>query len=373
MSEFDHSRHSNRPVSSLAELTAVRFKEFLREPEALFWSFGFPILLAIGLGIAFRNRPPDISHVGVISVSQPLSPSFKRSVPLKGGAAGVVAGWLRRDKQLAVEVVSRDSALLALRNGRLALVVDASNPDGTLRYTYDDTRPDARTARLLVDNAIQAGAGRPTPVATANVIVREKGARYIDFVVPGLLGMTIMGGGIWGLGFSIVDQRRKNLLKRLIATPMSRAEYLASYLMSRIVLLVAEVGLLLGAAIMIFGVPMRGPVGVTIVEIIVSSLTFGGIGLLIASRAKTIEGVSGLMNLVMLPMWVLSGVFFSSKNFPAAVQPFIQALPLTAANDALRATMLQGASWSALGPEFAVLIAWMIGSFVLALKLFRWR
>jgi len=365
---------TNAPKSSLSELTAVRFKEFLREPEALFWSFGFPILLAIGLGIAFRNRPPDISHVAVIAASQPSSGDAKGSVPLKAVPLkpDSVAAWLRREKLLAVEVVSRDSALQGLRTGRLALVVDASG-DSVLHYRYDDTRPDARTARLLVDDAVQAGAGRATPVHVTNQIVREKGARYIDFVVPGLLGMTIMGGGIWGLGFSIVDQRRKNLLKRLIATPMSRAEYLASYLMSRIVLLVLEIGLLLGAAIAIFGVPMRGPVAVTIVEIIVSSLTFGGIGLLIASRAKTIEGVSGLMNLVMLPMWVLSGVFFSSKNFPGAIQPFISALPLTAANDALRATMLQGASWGAVGPQFAVLLAWMIGSFLIALKLFRWR
>jgi ABC-2 type transport system permease protein len=203
--------------------------------------------------------------------------------------------------------------------------------------------------------------------------VREAGSRYIDFVVPGLLGMTIMGGGIWGLGFSIVDQRRKNLLKRLIATPMSRAEYLASYLMSRIVLLVLEIGLLLGAAIAIFGVPMRGPVAVTLVEIVVSSLTIGGIGLLIASRAKTIEGVSGLMNLVMLPMWVLSGVFFSSKNFPGAVQPFIRALPLTATINALRSTMLQGAGWEMVGWPMLVVAAWGVGSFLVALRLFRWR
>lgn len=348
------------PRTSLAELTTVRFKEFIREPEALFWSFGFPILLAIGLGIAFRNRPPDISHVAVIGNAS-------------DSASARVASWLERDKQLAVQLLPRDSALLGLRTGRLALVVDASDGSGTLSYRYDDTRPDARTARLLVDDAVQAGAGRPTPVRVSNVIVREKGARYIDFVVPGLLGMTIMGGGIWGLGFSIVDQRRKNLLKRLIATPMSRAEYLAAYLMSRIVLLIGEVGLLLGAAVAIFGVPMRGPISVTIAEIVISSLTFGGLGLLIASRARTIEGASGLMNLVMLPMWVLSGVFFSSKNFPAVVQPFIQALPLTAANDALRATMLQGASWGALGQQFAVLVAWMVGCFVLALKLFRWR
>jgi ABC-type multidrug transport system permease subunit len=342
---------------SLWQLITVRFKEYGREPEALFWSFGFPILLAIGLGIAFRSKPPDVIRVTVVS-SAPSAPAL--------------AAALKRDSALTVDVLPQDSALVALRTGRVALV---ATPDssGAVRYQYDDTRPDARTARLIVNDAAQRGAGRGDPLRVADVKVKERGSRYIDFVVPGLLGMTIMGGGIWGLGFSIVDQRRKNLLKRLVATPMSRAEYLGSYVISRLALLTIEAGVLVGSSVLLFDVPMRGNLGVIAAIIVIAALAFGGLGLLIASRSRTIEGVSGLMNLTMLPMWVLSGVFFSSENFPRAVQPIIKALPLTAANDALRANMLRGVGFSGVVPQLAVLAAWAVLCFAIALRIFRWR
>ncbi len=341
----------------LLQLITVRFKEYTREPEALFWSFGFPILLAIGLGIAFRAKPPDVVHVAVAE-GTPQSTTL--------------TGSLRRDSSLAVEAMSIDSARLALRSGRVALVIEPTGDRG-VAYEYDDTRPDARTARLIVDDDLQRGAGRADLLPASEKHVREAGSRYIDFVVPGLLGMTIMGGGIWGLGFSIVDQRRRNLLKRLVATPMSRAQYLASYLISRLVLLAIEGIVLLGATLALFGVPLRGGLGPVAVIVVVAAMAFGGLGLLIAARPSTIEGVSGLMNLTMLPMWVLSGVFFSSENFPRVVQPFIKALPLTATNDALRASMLRGAPLHSLWPEFAVLLAWMIVCFTIALRIFRWR
>lgn len=348
----------SEPTSSLRELVSVRFKEFLREPEALFWSFGFPILLAIGLGIAFRSRPPEKARVAV-ATTEPWADSL------------VVA--LHADSNLIVDKVSADSARTGLITGRVAVVVW---PGGSFRepvYQYDDTRPDARVAALMVDDAIQRGAGRADPVKVTRREVREAGSRYIDFVVPGLLGMSIMGGGIWGLGFSIVDQRRKKLLKRLVATPMSRAEFLASYLISRLVMLTIEVSVLLGFSILLFGVPVRGSLLAIGGIIVVSALAFGGLGLLIAARAQTIEGASGLMNFAMLPMWVLSGVFFSSENFPDVVQPFIKALPLTATNDALRASMLRGEALVQLWPEFAVLTAWIVLCFAIALKIFRWR
>ena len=170
-----------------------------------------------------------------------------------------------------------------------------------------------------------------------------------------------------------VDQRRRNLLKRLVATPMSRGEYLASYLISRLVLLAIEGVVLLGASLLLFGVPLRGGLFPVAVIVVVAAMAFGGLGLLIAARPSTIEGVSGLMNLTMLPMWVLSGVFFSSENFPRVVQPFIKALPLTATNDALRASMLRGVPLHALWPEFAILLAWMVICFTVALRIFRWR
>ena len=345
------------PSESLVQLSAVRFKEFIREPEALFWTFAFPIILAIGLGIAFRNRPPEVVHVAIVGPSP---------------AASRVAAAARADSGLAVEELSADSARVALRTGRVALVV-VPQPDGTVQYQFDETRPDARNARLLADNAIQRGNGRADVVSVSESHVRERGSRYIDFVIPGLLGMNIMGSSIWGLGYTIVDARRKKLLKRLVATPMSRAEYLISYLISRIALLVGEVVVLLGFAALFFGVPIRGSILQLALIILVSTFAFGGLGLLIASRARTIEGASGLMNVTMMPMWIVSGVFFSSERFPAVLQPVIRALPLTAAIDALRINMLRGGGLGAVSSEVAVLACWMVVCFGVALKMFRWR
>ncbi|HVX40838.1 MAG TPA: ABC transporter permease [Gemmatimonadaceae bacterium] len=357
MNESPTGTRTSARGGSLWQLITVRFKEYTREPEALFWSFGFPILLAIGLGIAFRSKPPDVVHVAVANTSP---------------RAATIAAAIRADHGLDVDLLSPDSAAVALRTGRVALVATPEGGD-SITYQFDETRPDARSARLMVNDAVQRGAGRGDVVPVGERHVQERGSRYIDFVVPGLLGMTIMGGGIWGLGYSIVDQRRKNLLKRLVATPMSRAEYLLSYVISRLVMLTVEVGMLLGFSVLLFGVPMRGSWLSVAAIIVISALAFGGLGLLIASRSRTIEGVSGLMNLSMLPMWVLSGVFFSSENFPRAVQPIIKALPLTATNDALRANMLRGVEIGALWPQMAVLVAWMVVCFVVALRIFRWR
>lgn len=343
--------------NALVQLVLVRFREYVREPEALFWSFGFPILLAIGLGIAFRSKPPDVAHVAVVS-------GDARSTPF--------AEAMKRDHGLSVEEMPRDSARAALRTGRVAVVV-TPGANGGVEYEYDDTRPDARTAKLLVNDALQRGEGRQDVLGASDTFVREAGSRYIDFVVPGLLGMTIMGGGIWGLGFSIVDQRRKRLLKRLVATPMSRAQYLASYVVSRFVLLTIEAVVLIGASVLLFKIPMRSSWLSIAAIVVISALAFGGLGLLIAARSQTIEGVSGLMNLCMLPMWVLSGVFFSSENFPRAIQPVIKALPLTATNDALRASMLRGVPFTALWPQLGILALWMTICFAVALRIFRWR
>jgi ABC-2 type transport system permease protein len=242
-----------------------------------------------------------------------------------------------------------------------------------VRYEYDDTREDARNARLVADDAIQRGAGRMDPVPLAEAFVRERGSRYIDFVIPGLLGMGLMGNGIWAIGFGIVDARRRKLLKRYMATPMSRSEYLASFIISRFALLVVEVLLLVGFSALVFDVPVRGSLALLAVICVLGALSFCALGLLLAARPRTIEAANGLMNLAMLPMWILSGVFFSAENFPNAFQPFIQALPLTAVNDALRASMLRGDGWSVVAPELAILLAWGVVSFIVALKIFRWR
>ena len=341
----------------LVQLTLVRYREFFREPEAVFWVFIFPILLTAGLGIAFRRTAPERTVVAVVS-----------SVP---GSERILQA-LRQDSSLKVKALGDSAAADSLRSGRVALVVRPM-ASGEVEYEYDAERPEGRGTRLIVDAAVQRAGGQREVVQVRERKISERGSRYVDFVVPGLLGMNLMGSGIWGLGFAIVDARRKRLLKRLVATPMSRAQYLASFVLSRMTLLIIEVVLLLGFAMVAFGVPVRGSPLLLVVVCVLSSLAFTAIGLLIASRAKTVEGVSGLMNLVMLPMWIFSGVFFSASRFPDAIQPLIQILPLTAVVDALRATMLQGVGPSRLLPELAVIGGWLAVSFPLSLRLFRWR
>lgn len=346
-----------RAFNPLAQLTLIRFREFLREPEAVFWTFIFPILLASGLGLAFRSRPADVVKVGVLS-----------SVP----AAGLVHDALASDTTLHLTVLDDTAAANALRIGTVALVVvgiDSTRAE----YRFDQARAEARTARLRVDNALQRARGRPDAVQVSEAIVSERGSRYIDFVLPGLLAMNLMGSGMWGIGFSIVDARRKKLLKRFVATPMRRHHYLASFLLMRLGLMVIEVTVIAVFGALAFGVPMRGSLAAFAVACVLGALVFGSLGLLVASRARTIEAASGLMNLIMVPMWVASGVFFSAGNFPDAVQPVIQALPLTAVVDSVRGIMIQGLGWAALAPEFAIVSAWLVVSFTVALRFFRWR
>ncbi|MGH9743894.1 MAG: ABC transporter permease, partial [Candidatus Acidiferrum sp.] len=259
---------------ALVQLTLVRFRETLREPEAMFWIFVFPILLAAGLGIAFRNRPAEVLQIAT--------------------TAPEIAKSLEHEKLLSVQQLDAHAAKEALRTGKVALLA-VPGANGSVVYRYDDTNPEGRTARMLANRALQEAAGRVDPVATSNDFMREPGSRYIDFLIPGLLGMNLMGSAIWGMGFTVVDARRKKLLKRLIATPMPKSYFLLAYLFSRILMLVLEVGIVLGFGVWIFHVPVRGSLFDLGVVCLLGSLSFSAMGLLLASRAKTIEAASGLM------------------------------------------------------------------------------
>jgi ABC-type multidrug transport system permease subunit len=341
--------NSNHP---LFQLTLVRFREFIREPEAVFWVFGFPIILAAGLGIAFRNRPAEVLQIAAVTPQ--------------------LAAPLRAEKLLDVRELSRADAEAALRNGKVALVAEPG-ANGAVLYRFDDTNPEGRSARMLADRAVQRAAGRKDPIASTDTLLREPGSRYIDFLVPGLLGMNLMGSAVWGAAFGIVDARRKKLIKRLMATPMPRPYYLLSFVLSRLVLLVVEVGVVLGFAVLVFQVPVHGSLVALAFFCVLSSMSFCALGLLIASRVQTIEAASGMTNAIMMPMWICSGVFFSAQRFPNMMQPVIKVLPLTAVIDALRANMLQGATLAQLAPQAGVLCGWLVVCFVAAMKLFRWR
>ncbi|HKQ61838.1 MAG TPA: ABC transporter permease [Candidatus Polarisedimenticolaceae bacterium] len=340
-------------IDPMIQLTLGKVRELLREPEALFWVFIFPILLAVALGIAFRSRGPETLAVGV----------------QQGEGAEWIEQALDAAGGLRAELLDPEEARQKLRTGKVALVVI---PGENWTYWSDPLRPESRAAQLAVDDALQRAAGRADAHTTATREMNERGSRYIDFLVPGMLGMNLMGTGMWGIGFYIVNARSKRLLKRLVATPMRKSEYLVAQMLGRLVFLALEVGMILLFARLVFGVPLRGSlISLTFVSIL-GALTFAGLGLLCGSRARTIEGVSGLMNLTMLPMWIFSGIFFSTSRFPAAMQPVVQALPLTAINDALRAVMLDGASLVSQWSELAIAAGWAVASFAVALWLFRW-
>jgi ABC-2 type transport system permease protein len=340
--------------SALTELTLARIRELTREPEAVFWVFVFPIVLAAILSLAFRSRPPDPLPVGVVD-----GPQAAARMSALSGEAG-----------LRLRLLASEEAALALARGHVVLVVSS---EGTPDYTYDPTQPDSRTAFLLVDAALQRAAGRVDAFAPKRVEITKPGARYVDFLVPGLLGMNLMGTGMWGIGFSLVVARNGNLLKRLIAAPARRSQLLGAQLISRLLFLVPEAGALLVFAHFVLGVPLRGSLLLLVAVSLLGALAFSGLGLLTAARPRTIEGVSGVMNLVMVPMWIFSGIFFSTERFPAAMQTFIQALPLTALNNALRGVMLEGVGLSSILPQLALLASWGVISFLVALKIFRWQ
>ena len=337
----------------LVQLTLARLRSFLREPSAVFWTFGFPLLLSLALGIAFRNKAPEPVQIAVEEGSD---------------AARLVAA-LEKSPEVKVALLSPAEARRALRSGKAALVVVPGTPR---TYVFDPTRPESRLARAVVDDVLQRADGRVDPTAISERTVTEPGTRYIDFLVPGLIGMNLMQSGLWGTGYVIAETRTRKLLKRMVATPMKRSHFLFSFVLMRLLFIAIELPVTLVFARLVFSVGVNGSLVTLAGMVLLGALTFSSLGLLVASRGENIQTVTGLIDLVMMPMFVLSGVFFSSANFPEVIQPIIRVLPLTALNDALRAIMIDGAGISELGRPIAALVTVTLISFATALRIFRW-
>ena len=335
------------------QLLLMRLRSFAREPSATFWVFGFPLLMSVVLGLAFRNQAGTRLSVAVTD----------------GPERAAVVAALRASEGLSPTEMTLDEAHQALRRGKIALAVV---PVTTPRLLLDPTQPDARSAKLLVVDALQRAAGRTDPRPLDEERVTLPGTRYIDFLVPGLLGFGIMSSSVWGLGWAIVQMRMGKLLRRLAATPMRKLDFLLAFATGRLLLAFLEVLFFIGFARLIFGVRVAGNTLTFVVWGLLGALTFGGLSALVASRAQNSETASGLMNLVTLPMTVVSGVFFSASHFPGWAQPVLKALPLTALIDGLRAISIDGAGVAALLGPALVLVVWGVGSFALALRLFRW-
>ena len=338
----------------LVQLTLARVREFMREPEALFWTFLFPILITLALAMAFPATASRAVFVGVAA----------------GPAADHIRGALSDRDGLVVRDVDPGTEQRVLREGEVHLIVEPTIPP---TYRFDPAREESRVARLVVDDALKRAAGRSDPWVARDEPVSIAGSRYIDWFIPGLVGLSLMSNGMWGVGFPITQARMRNLLKRFVASPMRRRDYLLAQMLARLLGVVPEVAVPLAFGALAFGMPINGSIAAIGVIGVIGGLAFAALGVLLASRARTFEAISGLMNLGMLPMWILSGIFFSATNFPDVMQPFVQALPLTALIDALRAVVLDGASVVEVGGELLILAAWGVVPFAVALHLFKWR
>jgi ABC-type multidrug transport system permease subunit len=387
----------NTRWTALIELTSARIREFFREPAAIFWVYGFPLIMALSLGIAFRDRPQAKLNIDLVA---------------PGGDTTAPAWWstLQEDPRLTLHTPAPDAWTRRLRDAKTDLVlvapgmtgsssgsappsnetpsnetasnVTASNgvaphetsaggPSGWQVWS-EPRRADSLLAREVVENVLHRQTTAPPPNFEPREL-QEAGSRYIDFLIPGLLGMNLMGGGLFGVGFVLVDMRVKKLLKRFLATPLRHGDFLLSVMLSRLLFMLPEILALLLFSRFLFGVTVRGSYGELALLVLLGGFCFAGIGLLVASRATTLETASGLMNLLMLPMYVLSGVFFSADRFPEAMQPLVRALPLTALNDALRGVMLEGESLVELSRPCLTLVLWGVLSFAVALRIFRWK
>lgn len=366
MSSFDVADTSprlpevtERPNGPLRELIWTRLIEFCREPEVIFWVYGFPIVMVLALGIAFREQPIETPRVGVVAATAAR------------GLAAEAAGRLTENPGFHAVALSAEDAREQLRTGRIDLVVEPGEGRAAA-FRYDPTRPEAVLARDRAAAAMEGAAGREDRLKLSDSLVNEPGSRYIDFLIPGLMGLSLMGGGLWGVGFVTVEMRIRGLLKRFLATPMRRWEFLLAVMISRMLFMVPEMLLIVLFSNWLFDVRIYGSLPAAAALVALGATTFSGLGLLAASRAKTLETVSGLLNLMMLPMWLGSGVFFARERYPDAVQPILQLLPLSALVDALRGVMLEGLTLLQIWPAVATLLVWACVSFSVALKVFRW-
>jgi ABC-2 type transport system permease protein len=341
----------------LVELVQARLREFWREPAILFWVFGFPLVMALGLGIAFRSRPPQLPEVAVVNPT--------------GQPSAALARALVESPRLKARLLPLAEAKEELAHAKVDLLVELW-PDRVV-YHFDSMQERAPLSRLTTDDVVQAALGRKNPLPTEDRTDEKKGARYIDFLIPGLIAMNLMGSSLWGIGYNIVTQRKRRLLRRYAVTPMKRGHFMLSYVLSRLLFLAVEVFALVIMGVVLFDAVVQGSLVTLFLVSLLGGASFAGLGLLIAARIENTETASGWMNVIQLPMWVLSGPFFSYERFPDWTHPLLEALPLTALANALRAIYNEGQGILSLGPELLVLALWGVVPFLIALKTFRWQ
>jgi ABC-2 type transport system permease protein len=335
----------NRPFFTLL---GAQFKEYFREPEAIFWSFFFPILLSWALGIAFSTKSDPVRTVAVVAHAggriADLQLLDRQGIWVKGvdDRSGPVPPAIPPElRSFRFFSCTPEVALAALKKGRIDIYLEAREDSPLLEFHFDPQNAEGRLTGLLLQRALRSGRGEPP--SGRDVPLTIQGTRYIDFLVPGLLALNIMSACLWGVAWGMIELRMKKLLKRITATPLDKNVLLLSFLVSRLVLSVVEFILMFGFARLIFGVRITGSLPAMLLVFLMGNFAFFGIAILVGSRTDNTRVGNGLINVVNMPMLLLSGIFFSYHHFPAFIIPVVRLLPLTLVADTLRAVTNEGA------------------------------
>lgn len=344
--------------TSLFQLILTNFRVFFREPAIIFWALFFPIVMAWVLGIAFSKKGESVRTVYVTG----------QSVPEKLTGEKVFGENSGNPSRIRFKNTGEEEAGTAIKQGVIAIYIEVVGD--SLIYHFDPINPDAQLTHLILESGLNGIPNRESK--TSIEPLKAKGMRYIDFLVPGLIALGIMNSCIWGIGWSLIETRMKKLLRRMVATPMKKSLFLSAYMINRIILGGFETLLLLLFTWLYFGTEITGNVAAFVTVFLAGILAFSGIAILIASRTAKTEIANGLVNLITLPMMILSGIFFNYHNFPDWAIPVIQALPLTLLADSIRAIFIEAAGFTEILKPVAILSATGVVTFGVGLRMFKW-
>ena len=369
-------------LNTLKHLILALFREILREPGVLFWGILFPILMALGLGLAFTQKADIIRKVAIVNKSEGSDNSalgeFFRDCENNNNKESGLWKWkyITSNEQLGNSVflfyeMEWEEGIILLKRGTINLLLSEAN--GSVEYHFDPMNTDAELTYLKLSNII--GKGETIPV-TENTVIRPltvTGTRYIDFLVPGLITMGVMMSSMWGISYGIIEKRSKKLLRRLVATPMKKSHFLIALITVRVIMNFIESGILVVFAILVFKLKIQGDISALILIFLAGNIAFAGLAVFVSSHTSNTEVGNGLINFVVFPMMILSGIFFSYQNFPEWSLPVIRNLPLTTLTDGIRSIFNEGAGYRELTMPIIQLMAIGVVFFSAGLKIFKWH
>jgi ABC-2 type transport system permease protein len=374
-------------LNQLRQLTMAQVRELIREPGVLFWGILFPILMSLGLGIAFTKKADIIRKVAVIlpdreTVSSDSSSNLIHFLEINcetlnpDDKEGYSWKLTLKDNKLGNSIflfyeMDWKNAMMMLKRGTVNVVL-AENK-GQVEYHFDPMNSDAQLSYLKLNGIIGGGqivASEGNPNIQPLTV---KGTRYIDFLVPGLITMGVMMSCMWGISYGIIEKRSKKLLRRLVATPMRKSHFLVALITVRIIMNFIESAVLFLFALIVFKIVIQGSIAALLIMFLAGNIAFAGIAVFVSSHTSNTEVGNGLINFVVFPMMVLSGIFFSYHNFPDWSIPVIQKLPLTMMTDGIRSIFNEGAGFHEVTLPVLILIATGVVFFTAGLKIFKWH